>query len=90
MVGATCPITCDGDSHCGRLLQIFARHGRFHRRRQWAVALPESYAEPLRLGDPAVVGRTERGRCLLDLRCVPAETDPAVLAAVLAVPVGDR
>ena len=52
----------------------------------WAVTVPESYAQPLRLGDPAVVGRAERGRCLLDLRCVPAEADAAVLAAVLAVP----
>jgi L-seryl-tRNA(Ser) seleniumtransferase len=56
----------------------------------WAVALPDSYAEPLRLGEPAVVGRTERGRCLLDLRCVPVEADQAVLTAVLAVPEGGR
>jgi L-seryl-tRNA(Ser) seleniumtransferase len=51
----------------------------------WAVAIPEAYAGPLRLGRPAVAGRVERGRCLLDLRCVPAEADDAVLAAVLAV-----
>jgi len=51
----------------------------------WAVALPEAYAAPLRLGTPAVVGRVERGRCLLDLRCVPAHHDEAVLAAVLGV-----
>ncbi|WP_375424267.1 L-seryl-tRNA(Sec) selenium transferase [uncultured Friedmanniella sp.] len=50
----------------------------------WAVALDEAYAAPLRLGEPAVVGRVERGRCLLDLRCVPAEADEAVLVAVLA------
>src|ERR671917_2326252 len=37
----------------------------------WAVALHERDAEPLRLGNPAVVTRVERGRCLLDLRCVP-------------------
>jgi len=51
----------------------------------WAVALPESYAAPLRLGTPSVAGRVERGRCLLDLRCVPAGSDDAVLAAVLAL-----
>jgi L-seryl-tRNA(Ser) seleniumtransferase len=51
----------------------------------WAVAVPEAYAGPLRLGRPAVAARVERGRCLLDLRCVPAEADDAVLAAVLAV-----
>jgi L-seryl-tRNA(Ser) seleniumtransferase len=51
----------------------------------WAVALPEAYAEPLRRNDPPVVGRVERGRCLLDLRCVPADEDPTVLAAVRAV-----
>ena len=50
----------------------------------WAVSLPESYAAPLRLGDPAVVGRIERGRCLLDLRCVPPNADPDVIRAVLA------
>lgn len=48
----------------------------------WALALPERYAEPLRLGDPPVLGRVERGRLLLDLRCVPADRDPAVAAAI--------
>jgi len=51
----------------------------------WAVALPAAYAEPLRRGDPGVVGRIERGRCLLDLRCVPVTADADVAAAVLAV-----
>ena len=51
----------------------------------WAVAVPESYATPLRLGTPAVVGRVERGRCLLDLRCVPADQDGRVADAVRAV-----
>jgi L-seryl-tRNA(Ser) seleniumtransferase len=51
----------------------------------WALSLPEGYAAPLRVGDPPVVGRVERGRLLLDLRCVPAGNDPAVVAAVLAV-----
>ncbi|AVT35189.1 L-seryl-tRNA(Sec) selenium transferase [Plantactinospora sp. BB1] len=52
----------------------------------WALALPEEYAEPLRLGDPPVVGRLERGRLLLDLRCVPVDRDEAVRAAVARVP----
>jgi L-seryl-tRNA(Ser) seleniumtransferase len=51
----------------------------------WALALPERYAAPLRLGDPPVVGRVERGRLLLDLRCVPAERDAAVARAVRRV-----
>jgi L-seryl-tRNA(Ser) seleniumtransferase len=54
----------------------------------WAVSLPESYAQSQRLGDPAVVGRVERGRCLLDLRCVPADADAELAAAVLAVGAG--
>jgi L-seryl-tRNA(Ser) seleniumtransferase len=51
----------------------------------WALSLPEGYAAPLRLASPPVVGRVEKGRLLLDLRCVPADQDPAVVAAVLAV-----
>lgn len=49
----------------------------------WAVALPEHLAPRLRTGDPAVVGRVERGRLLLDLRCVPERQDDAVVEAVL-------
>ena len=48
----------------------------------WAVSLPEDCARELRRGDPAVVGRVERGRCLLDLRCVPPEDDARLVAAV--------
>lgn len=51
----------------------------------WAVALPERYAAPLRLGDPAVLARLEGGRCLVDLRCVPAEAEGSLVEAVLAV-----
>ena len=51
----------------------------------WAVALPEAYAPALRAGDPCVVGRLERGACLLDLRCVPEMDDERLAAAVLAV-----
>jgi L-seryl-tRNA(Ser) seleniumtransferase len=32
-----------------------------------------------------VVGRVERGRCLLDLRCVPAQDDQLIVRAILAV-----
>jgi L-seryl-tRNA(Ser) seleniumtransferase len=56
----------------------------------WAVALPpqrapDAWARALRTGDPCVVGRVERGRCLLDLRCVPAGDDTRVADAVRAV-----
>jgi L-seryl-tRNA(Ser) seleniumtransferase len=49
-----------------------------------AVSLPESCAHALRTGTPAVVGRLENGRCLLDLRTVAPEADEALVAAVLA------
>ncbi len=52
----------------------------------WALSLPGSYAAPLRTGDPPVLGRVVRDRLLLDLRCVPADADEAVRAAVLRVP----
>ena len=51
-----------------------------------AVSLPEPYAERLRGGEPAVLGRVERGRCLLDLRAVEETDDAALRRAVLAVP----
>ncbi|MEU7484883.1 L-seryl-tRNA(Sec) selenium transferase [Streptomyces sp. NPDC042319] len=47
-----------------------------------AVSLPASYAAVLRSGTPAVVGRVDAGRCLLDLRAVPAERDDDLTAAV--------
>lgn len=50
----------------------------------WALALPEGYAAPLRLGDPAVLARTEGGRCLVDLRCVPVEEEALLVEAILA------
>ncbi|MBO0821903.1 MAG: L-seryl-tRNA(Sec) selenium transferase [Nocardiopsaceae bacterium] len=56
-----------------------------------AVALPENLAAPLRHGDavrrgevPAVVGRIERGRLLLDLRSVAPEDDDELIAAISA------
>jgi L-seryl-tRNA(Ser) seleniumtransferase len=50
-----------------------------------AISLPESLATPLRTGDPAVVGRLEQGRLLLDLRSVPPPDDEVLIAAILAV-----
>jgi L-seryl-tRNA(Ser) seleniumtransferase len=50
-----------------------------------AIALPERFAAALRSGDPAVVGRLEHGRCLLDLRAVDPADDEVVARAVLAV-----
>jgi L-seryl-tRNA(Ser) seleniumtransferase len=56
-----------------------------------AVALPAGLAVPLRAGAPvrrgdvpAVVGRTERGQLLLDLRSVDPADDERLVAAVLA------
>ena len=48
------------------------------------VSLPESYAAPLRKGSPAVVGRLEVGRCVLDLRTVAPDEDELLLQAVRA------
>lgn len=50
-----------------------------------ALALPESFATPLRTGNPPVVGRTEHGRLLLDLRTVDDEHDDAVIHALREV-----
>jgi L-seryl-tRNA(Ser) seleniumtransferase len=49
----------------------------------FAVALPEDLAIPLRTGDPTVLGRVERGRLLLDPRCVPDARDGDLTEAVL-------
>ncbi|KXO88953.1 L-seryl-tRNA(Sec) selenium transferase [Tsukamurella pseudospumae] len=48
----------------------------------WAVRLPEALAAPLRTGDPAVLPRVTDGACLIDLRCVPEDSDAAVADAV--------
>ena len=50
----------------------------------WALSLPEGYQQPLRLGDPPVLGRVEKGRLLLDLRTVPPAQDPVLGKAILA------
>ncbi|GIH95702.1 L-seryl-tRNA(Sec) selenium transferase [Planobispora siamensis] len=49
-----------------------------------AVALDEALAGPLREGDPAVLGRVEHGRCLLDLRTVAETGDDELFAVVVA------
>ncbi|MFG2052388.1 L-seryl-tRNA(Sec) selenium transferase [Micromonospora sp. NPDC048930] len=51
----------------------------------WALSLPERYAAPLRTGEPPILGRVLHGRLLLDLRCVPANADETLRAAVLRV-----
>ncbi|HET7276500.1 MAG TPA: L-seryl-tRNA(Sec) selenium transferase [Dermatophilaceae bacterium] len=51
----------------------------------WAVELPDWCAEALRRGDPGVVARVERGHCLVDLRCVPEESDPLLEKAIRTV-----
>ena len=47
-----------------------------------AVSLPQRYAPLLRAGKPPVIGRVERGRCLLDLRALPPEQDVTLRDAV--------
>ena len=48
----------------------------------WAVSLPERYAVSLRLHDQPVLARVERGHCLVDLRCIPADADALVSQAI--------
>lgn len=50
-----------------------------------AVSLPVELAAALRAGALPVVGRVEHGRCLLDLRSVPAEDDERLARAVLEI-----
>ena len=54
-----------------------------------AVSLPATLAASLRKNKPAVAGRVEDGRLLLDLRTVDPADDATLLAAVLAV-TGDQ
>ena len=54
----------------------------------WAVSLPEACAARLRSGRPAVVGRIERGRCLIDVRCVPPADDSRLVTAIRAALAG--
>ncbi|MFR9729768.1 L-seryl-tRNA(Sec) selenium transferase [Saccharopolyspora sp. MS10] len=49
-----------------------------------AVRLPAEFAAALRTAPAPVLGRVERGRCLLDLRAVAPEADAALGDAVLA------
>ena len=50
-----------------------------------AVCLPEHLAAPLRLAEPAVMGRVEHGRLLLDLIAIDPAGDAALAAAVVDV-----
>jgi L-seryl-tRNA(Ser) seleniumtransferase len=43
---------------------------------------PDTFARRARLGDPALIGRTERQRFLVDLRTIPPERDAEILAAL--------
>lgn len=51
----------------------------------WAISLPESYASALRTGSPAILPRVADGRCLVDLRCVPAEQDEILMVRLREV-----
>ena len=54
----------------------------------WAVSLPEELARPLRLGEPAVLPRVNRGACLIDLRCIPDADDDVLARAIEAAQAG--
>jgi L-seryl-tRNA(Ser) seleniumtransferase len=47
-----------------------------------AVALPPGLADPLRAGEPPVIGRVAGDRLLLDLLTVPSDQDDALVDAV--------
>jgi L-seryl-tRNA(Ser) seleniumtransferase len=47
-----------------------------------AVAVPVSLTEPLRSGEPPVVGRVHEGRLLLDLVAIPPEHDGTLAGAI--------
>jgi L-seryl-tRNA(Ser) seleniumtransferase len=47
-----------------------------------AVSLPEPFAAALRATEPAVLGRLDRGRCLLDLRALLPEADETLFRCV--------
>jgi L-seryl-tRNA(Ser) seleniumtransferase len=49
-----------------------------------AISLPSSFAAALRSGYPAVVGRVESGRLLLDLRSVDPADESRLATAILA------
>jgi L-seryl-tRNA(Ser) seleniumtransferase len=51
----------------------------------WSLSLPPAYASLLRAASTPVVGRVERDRLLLDLRCVPPAADHTVIDMVVAV-----
>jgi L-seryl-tRNA(Ser) seleniumtransferase len=53
-----------------------------------ALSLPEAYAAALRAGAPAVLGRLEGGRCLLDLRALAPAEDRTLAECVRAARVG--
>ncbi|MGH9485344.1 MAG: L-seryl-tRNA(Sec) selenium transferase, partial [Terriglobales bacterium] len=50
----------------------------------WLIALPQGLAAALRAGDPPVVARVERKRCLVDLRTVMPEEEAGLVAAIAA------
>jgi L-seryl-tRNA(Ser) seleniumtransferase len=55
-----------------------------------AVALPHHLAEPLRLGEPPVVGHVHEGHLLLDLLTVPEDLDDVLVEAVRRAAEADR
>ncbi|MEP7017006.1 MAG: L-seryl-tRNA(Sec) selenium transferase [Actinomycetota bacterium] len=56
----------------------------------WAVALPEAYAAALRRHDLCILARVERGRTIVDLRCIPESADDALLESIRTVALPER
>ncbi|NNM48180.1 L-seryl-tRNA(Sec) selenium transferase [Knoellia koreensis] len=52
----------------------------------WAVSLPEDCAARLRTQPRPVLARVDRGRCLVDLRCIPPDADHLVAEAISQLP----
>lgn len=50
----------------------------------WAIRVPSEVAARLRSGSPAVLARVHDGACLVDLRCIPPESDGPLLDALRA------
>jgi L-seryl-tRNA(Ser) seleniumtransferase len=55
-----------------------------------AVAVTERLAAPLRLGTPAVMGRVDHGRLLLDLLAVAPEDDDTLVEALRRAAAGQE
>lgn len=51
----------------------------------WALSLNKELAYPLRTGNPAILTRVHQDCAILDLRCIPAEHDTAIVETLRAL-----